>query len=369
MKAPPRSVARCLVAVLVGLAPAIALPSPASPGTPAAMAATAASPLMLAATAVDGASPRALAATAVGGASPRTLAVAAVGGASPRALAVAAARAASPRAGCPLGGVEVDLAGSGDTAVVSGHAGSACRTGAGPGGGGPQPFWTYEIACSTDRAHAEQGLCASTPCGGGLFFAFRTLHRPDGRTEPAGSSCVSLDRAPVGRAVTAAEVFAAIRRVKLPGGEIHVAPSGRGLANVPSHLWLAGDVEPPVNLRLAGSTVHAEFQPVRYRWTIEPGEAGGGDVSGRGEVAGSGRTIGPSGAGRALTVVAGVDSSGRDGEAGVTFPGRGDFVVTVVTAWSASAFLDGRFVGQVDGLASTARIAYPVAELRTALSG
>jgi hypothetical protein len=62
-------------------------------------------------------------------------------------------------------------------------------------------------------------------------------------------------------------------------------------------------------------------------------------------------------------------SSGRDGEASMTFPRRGDFVVTVVTTWSASAFLDGRFVGQVDGLASTARIAYPVAELRTALTG
>lgn len=295
----PRSLARWLIAALVGLGPAVALPHPAGAGTPAA-------------------------------------------------LAAAAVRAPSPGTGCAVGGVEVDLAGSGDTAVVSGHAGSRCGARAGPGrtGGGPRPFWTYEIACSADRTRAEQGLCASTPCTGGRFFAFRTLHLPDGRTEPAGYSCVSLDRAPVARAVTAAEVFAAIRRVKLPGGAIRIAPSGRGLAGVPSRIWLAGDAEPPVNLRLAGSTVHAEFQPVHYRWTIDRGSTG-----------------------RASTVAAGVDASGRDGETGVTFPARGRFVVTVVTTWSASAFLDGRFVGQVDDLSSTARIAYPVAALRAALSG
>jgi hypothetical protein len=140
-------------------------------------------------------------------------------------------------------------------------------------------------------------------------------------------------------------VFAAIRRVRLPTGAIRITPSGRGLANLPSRLWLVGDARPPVNLLLAGSTVHAEFQPVRYRWTI-----------------------GPDGAGP-WTVPAGADSSGRDGEAAMAFPRGGEFVVSVVTTWSATAFLDGRYVGQVVGLASTARIAYPVAELRTALSG
>ncbi len=53
----------------------------------------------------------------------------------------------------------------------------------------------------------------------------------------------------------------------------------------------------------------------------------------------------------------------------MAFPRGGEFVVSVVTTWSATAFLDGRYVGQVEGLESTARIAYPVAELRTALSG
>jgi hypothetical protein len=53
----------------------------------------------------------------------------------------------------------------------------------------------------------------------------------------------------------------------------------------------------------------------------------------------------------------------------MAFPRGGEFVVSVVTTWSATAFLDGRYVGRVEGLASTARIAYPVAELHTALSG
>jgi hypothetical protein len=273
-------------------------------------------------------------------------------GLGPALAAAATARAAT---GCPAGGVEVDLAGSGDTAVVSGHGGSACGAGSGsrPAFGGPRAFWTYEIACSPDHTHAEEGLCSSTPCTGGLFFAFRTLHRPDGATEAAGWSCLPLERARVGPALTAAEVFAAIRRIRLPSGAIHITPSGRGLANVPSRLWLLGDAQPPVDLRLGGSTVHAEFQPVRYRWTIARASGGTGATGGD----------------ATWTVPARADPSGRDGQAEMTFPGRGDFVVTVVTTWSASAFLDGRFVGQLDDLASTARTAYPVAELRTALSG
>jgi hypothetical protein len=41
--------------------------------------------------------------------------------------------------------------------------------------------------------------------------------------------------------------------------------------------------------------------------------------------------------------------------------------VTVV--WVAEAFLDGRRVGEVDDLASSAEMSYPVAELRTVLTG
>jgi hypothetical protein len=53
----------------------------------------------------------------------------------------------------------------------------------------PQPYFTYEISCSPDRRAGSEGLCSTTPCpGGGLFFAFRTIHRPDGSSAPAGSS-------------------------------------------------------------------------------------------------------------------------------------------------------------------------------------
>jgi hypothetical protein len=51
------------------------------------------------------------------------------------------------------------------------------------------------------------------------------------------------------------------------------------------------------------------------------------------------------------------------------FAARGEFAVSVVTTWSAAAYLDGRYVGQVDDLSSTAQTSYAVAELRTSLSG
>jgi hypothetical protein len=60
----------------------------------------------------------------------------------------------------------------------------------------PQPYFTYEVSCSTDRQAAAEGLCSTTPCPDfGRFFAFRTIHRPDGSSEPAGFSCVNLEQA------------------------------------------------------------------------------------------------------------------------------------------------------------------------------
>jgi hypothetical protein len=267
---------------------------------------------------------------------------------------------AAAAARCPAGGVEVDLAGSGDTAAVSGHAAAACRSGIRfrAARGQPGPFFTYELACSVDRARAAQGLCSTTPCTGGLFFAFRTLHRLDGGTEPAGSTCVSLAQARASPALAAADVFAAVRRVRLPPGTIRIAPSGRGLANLPASLWLVGGTQPPVDLQLAGSVIHADFQPVSYRWTARPKVAtAGGDPHQPGGL-------------RAEPALAAASTQpgGRDGASAIVFTGRGEFVVSVLTTWSAAAFLDGRYVGQVDDLISTASIAYPVAELRTALS-
>jgi hypothetical protein len=85
--------------------------------------------------------------------------------------------------------------------------------------------------------------------------------------------------------VTVAEVFEAVRRVRLPGGEIGVAPEVRGLANLESFFWLEGANQGPVDLRVGGSTVRAELRVVEYRWefgdgrqmvTTAPGEPGVG---------------------------------------------------------------------------------------------
>ena len=110
----------------------------------------------------------------------------------------------------------------------------------------PQPFFTHEISCSPDRQAAADGICSATPCPGARqFFAFRTIHRPDGSSGPAGFSCVTLEQAVATPGVTVAEVFEAIRRVKLPGGEIGVKPEVRGLANLESYFWVEGADQGP----------------------------------------------------------------------------------------------------------------------------
>ncbi len=255
--------------------------------------------------------------------------------------------AAAAAGGC-TGGVEADLTGSGDTAVVSGRASTACDSASSPRPGPRRPYRSDEIACSPDQTSATEGMCSEAPCRGGLSFALQTLHHPDGRAEPAGYACMRLERARVAPNLAAADVFAAVRRVRLPTGAVRTAPSGRGLVNLPSRFWLAGVAQAPVDLPLAGSMVHAEFQPVEYRWSF-----GSGSRS---------ETALP-----ALPALAG--TSGRAGDVQVAFSSRGRFAVMVETTWSAAAFLDGRYVGQVEGLKSRARIGYPVAELRAVLSG
>jgi PKD domain len=142
--------------------------------------------------------------------------------------------------------------------------------------------------------------------------------------------------------VTVAQVFEAVRRVKLPGGEIGVEPEARGLANLESFFWVEGANQPPVELQVGGSTVRAEFRVVEYRWTFGPG-----------------RTL----------VTEGPGSPGLESEVNATFPRRGVYRVGVTVVWAAEAFLDGRRVGEVDDLVSRAQTSYPVAELRTVLTG
>jgi hypothetical protein len=176
----------------------------------------------------------------------------------------------------------------------------------------------------------------------GRFFAFRAVHYPGGRVQPAGFQCVTLAQAVVAPGVSAAEVFAAVRRVRLPGGTIAITPSVRGLANLTSYFWLRGAVQPPVDLDVRGSVVHAEFRAVEYRWAF-----------------GDGQTLATGGPG----------APGRASEVQVAYRALGRYQVGVAVAWTAQAWLDGRPVGEVDGLSSAARTSYPVAELRTVLSG
>jgi hypothetical protein len=244
---------------------------------------------------------------------------------------------------CKGQGVEGDLSGAADIAVIVGRAAVSCSSQPAVSASDRhlETYFTLEITCSTDRQAAADGVCSATPCPTS-FFAIRTAHLPDGRTEPAGFQCVTLDQAVVSPGVTLAQVFEAVRKVKLPGGEIGVEPQVRGLANLESFFWVEGANQPPVDLQVGGSTVHAEFRVVEYRWSF-----GGGEP----------------------LVTEGPGSPGLESEVRTTFARRGFYRVGVTVMWVAEAYLDGRRVGEVDDLVSRAQTTYPVAELRTVLTG
>jgi hypothetical protein len=237
-----------------------------------------------------------------------------------------------------------NISGSRDTVVLSGTQAARCdsseRTIASTQS--PEPYFTEQIVCSTDSTEASEGVCSATPCRTG-FFALRTLHLPDGRAEAAGSRCITTpEQAVVTPGITVAQIFEAVRRVKLPGGEIGAKPEVRGLANLESFFWVEGANQPPVDLQVGGSTVHAEFRVVEYRWTF-----GGGET----------------------LVTEGPGEPGLESEVRTSFRRRGVYPVEVTVVWVAEAFLDGSRVGEVDDLASRAEMSYPVAELRTVLTG
>jgi hypothetical protein len=68
-------------------------------------------------------------------------------------------------------------------------------------------------------------------------------------------------------------------------------------------------------------------------------------------------------------VTEGPGSPGLESEVRTTFERRGFYRVGVTVMWVAEAYLDGRRVGEVDALVSRAQTTYPVAELRTVLTG
>jgi hypothetical protein len=242
---------------------------------------------------------------------------------------------------CQGPGLEGDLTGSADIAVIVGRATPSCFSPRSSGALQPSTFYTLEITCSPNRQAAQDGICSTTPCQNS-FFALRTAHFVDGRTEPSGFRCVTLDQAVANPGITVAQVFEAVRRVKLPGGEIGVEPEVRGLANLESYFWIEGANQSPVELQVGGSTVRAEFRVVEYRWSF-----GGGEP----------------------LVTQGPGTPGLESEVNTTFPRRGFYRVGVTVVWAAEAFLEGRRVGEVDDLVSRAQTTYPVAELRTVLTG
>jgi hypothetical protein len=175
-----------------------------------------------------------------------------------------------------------------------------------------------------------------------LLLRSAHLHNPDGTTAPAGFQCVTLTQATPSPGLTTAQVFAAIRRVKLPGGQIGAIPQVRGLANLESFFYLQGATQPPVDLQVGGQVVHAEFQPVEYRWAFGDGQG---------------------------LITTGPGTPGLRSEVRTAFRQRGRYRVGVTIMWTAQAFLAGRRVGQVEELVSRAATSYPVAEIRTTLTG
>src|SRR6266511_1315916 len=132
---------------------------------------------------------------------------------------------ATARSNAQVCGTEAiaDLVGSGNTAILSGSSRASCRSGTSQVNLEPQPYFTHEIACTTDRRAAAAGLCSTMPCStAGQFLAFRT-------SVPAGFQCVTLSQATSSCGVTAAQVFAAIWRVMVSGGEIGVVFEVRSL--------------------------------------------------------------------------------------------------------------------------------------------
>jgi len=248
--------------------------------------------------------------------------------------------------GCPRGSLRGNLISQGDIARLSIRSEAfRCGTSRNEGSASavPVPMYTYETLCNPDSDQGPKTLCSVAPClQDDQSFAVRNRRLPDGRLEPAGFACLASNQVSVSSGITLAQVHAAVRNVKLPGGKIRVTPTSRGLANLKSFFWLEGASQAPVNLSIDGFKLHAEFRVVEYRWSFGEGEA---------------------------VVTEGPGRPGLESEVNTVFRRRGVYPVEVTVVWVAEAFLDGSRVGEVDDLVSRAEMSYPVAELRTVLTG
>jgi hypothetical protein len=247
--------------------------------------------------------------------------------------------------GCSRGSLRGNIVSQGDHAKLKISGGSyRCQTPTARSTTTPLgPYYTYDVLCDPESDQGPRTLCSAVPClQENRSFALRSLQLPDGSTEPAGFECLNPAQADVRPGVTLSQVFAAVRNVKLPGGRIRAVPSVRGLANLQSFFWLENALQPPVELSIAGFVLYAEFRVVEYRWSF-----GGGEP----------------------LVTEGPGSPGLESEVRTTFARRGFYRVGVTVMWVAEAYLDGSRVGEVDALVSRAQTTYPVAELRTVLTG
>jgi hypothetical protein len=205
------------------------------------------------------------------------------------------------------------------------------------------PSYVYEVLCDPSSQQGPGTLCSVAPClQTNQAFALRNLRFPDGREEPAGSACLKPGQDTIAPGVTLAQMIAAIRKIRLPGGRIGVTPATQGLVHLKSYFWVEGASQTPVELSIGGSILRAEFRVVEYQWTFGKSET---------------------------LVTEGPGTPDLESEVNTTFRRRGVHRVGVTVVWVAEAYLDGRRVGEVDDLVSGAETTYPVAELRTVLTG
>jgi len=67
---------------------------------------------------------------------------------------------------CPGGFIRSSIAGEGSRVKLGlkGQTGGCGSQSTRSIANEPQPYFTYEISCSTDRAAAAEGICSTTPC-------------------------------------------------------------------------------------------------------------------------------------------------------------------------------------------------------------
>jgi hypothetical protein len=124
---------------------------------------------------------------------------------------------------CRRGSLRGNLLSHGSEATLAINGNSHhCRVPSGSGEdtqGAFGPVYLFEVLCNSNSNQGPGTLCSVAPCvQAGKSFALRNIRYQDGRTDPAGFQCLNPERAEVNPGITFAQVFSAIRSVRLPGG-------------------------------------------------------------------------------------------------------------------------------------------------------